>query len=63
MKLFFMNLRISSAMVVNMFHGPRSVDFRHFIFYWCLMFIENVVMISLWYSWSTNFGLFFHDML
>ena len=57
-----MNLLISIAMVFNMFHGPRSVYFPHYMFYWYLMFIENLVMISLWYSYSTNFGLFFHEM-
>ena len=61
-RLSFMSLLLSIAMVVNMFHGPCSVSFTYYIIYWCLMFIENVVMISLWYQWSTDFRLFFHDL-
>ena len=62
LRLFLMSLLMSIGMVFNMFHGLFSVDFILFMFYWCLMFIENVVMISLWYQWSTGFGLFFHEL-
>ena len=62
MDFLFMNLLSSIGMVVNMFLCQFSVDFPVFLFYWCLMFIENVVMISLWYQWSTGFGLFFHEL-
>ena len=37
------------------------VPFFCYLLYWTLMFIENTVMISLWYQWSSDLGLWFHD--
>ena len=62
MDFLFMNLLSSIGMVVNMFFCQLSVDFLVFLLYWCLMFIENIIIISLWYQWSADFGLFFHEM-
>ena len=37
------------------------VPFFCYLLYWILMFTENTVMISLWYQWSSDLGLWYHD--
>ena len=46
--------------VFNMF-VLLPVPFFCYLLYWVLMFIENTVMISLWYQWSSDLGLWYHD--
>ena len=36
--------------------GTTAIHFRYYLFYWLVMFIENTVMISLWYQWSSDPG-------
>ena len=38
-----------------------TVTFQVYLLYWVVMFIENTVMISIWYQWSSDFGLWYHD--
>ena len=40
-----------------------SVPFSVYLLYWAVMFIENTVMISLWYQWSDDLGLSYHDIM
>ena len=37
-----------------------DVHFHYYLLYWFMMFAENMVMISLWYQWSSNFGFWYH---
>ena len=37
------------------------VPFFIYLLYWIIMFTENVVMISLWYQWGSDLGLWYHD--
>ena len=51
------------GMVFNMFFAhPSPVKFRIYLLYWTLMFIEDTVMISLWFVWSSDLGLWYHDV-
>ena len=49
------------GMVFNMFFAhPAPVKFRIYVLYWILMFIEDTVMISLWFVWTSDLGLWYH---
>ena len=37
------------------------VPFFCYLLYWILMFIENTVMIALWYQWSSDLHIWYHD--
>ena len=51
------------SMVFNMFFAhPALVNFRIYVSYWTLMFIEDTVMISLWFVWSSDIGLWYHNV-
>ena len=59
----FMSSFTAVGMVFNMFLAYSiSVPFPVYLFYWLVMFIENTVMITLWYQWSSNLGLWYHDV-
>ena len=38
-----------------------TVHFYYYLFYWIVTFIENTVMISLYYQWSSSFGFWYHN--
>ena len=51
------------GMVFNMFSAhPIPVKFYVYLVYWAFMFIEDTVMISLWYTWTESLGLWYHDV-
>ena len=60
----FMSSFTAVGMVFNMFlaYTIIHVPFPVYLFYWSLMFIENTVMITLWYQWSSNLDLWYHDV-
>ena len=37
-----------------------KVRFHYYLLYWIVTFVENTVMISLWYQWSSDFGFWYH---
>ena len=38
-----------------------KIHFHAYFMYWTMMFIENTVMVSLWYHWSYDLGLWYQD--
>ena len=40
--------------------GMTAIHFRYYLFYWLFMFTENTVLISLWWFWSSDLGLWYH---
>ena len=59
---FLMYCFTGIGMVFNMFFAhPITIPFGAFLWYWLLMFIENTVMILLWYQWSSELGLWYHE--
>ena len=43
--------------------AQQEIRFRVYLLYWLIMFTENIVMISLWYHWSSYFDLWYHDIV
>ena len=43
--------------------AQQEIRFRVYLLYWLIMFTENIVMISLWYHWSSNLDLWYHDIV
>ena len=54
------NIFIGMGSIFTMF-ALYTVTFQVFLIYWIVMFVENTVMVSLWYQWSSDFGLWYHD--
>ena len=40
----------------------RKVHFYYYLLYWVVTFIENTVMISLWYQRSSSLGFWYRDL-
>ena len=43
--------------------GIEPTGFPVYLVYWIIMFAENTVMISLWYHWSNDLDLWYHDIV
>ena len=43
------------------FAGAADVRFYYYLLYWALTFVENTVVITLWYLWSEDFNFWYHD--
>ena len=52
------------GMVFNMFfaHPNIAVPYGVYLLYWLLIFIENTVMILLWFIWSSELDLWYHNV-
>ena len=60
---FFMACFTGIDMVFNMFFAHAiTISFGAYLWYWLLMFIENTMMILLWYQWSSDLGLWYHEL-
>ena len=38
------------------------LEFYVYVLYWFVTMIENTVLISLWFVWSSDLGLWYHDV-
>ena len=47
-------------MIFNML-VQNETKFYVYVLYWVAMMIENTVLISLWFVWSSDLGLWYHD--
>ena len=64
-------VEITNVLISNFISGIGSVftmctfitlSFPIYLLYWFLTFIENVVVILLWYHWSSDMGLWYHHI-
>ena len=56
----FASIFTACGFLFNIFAGGR-ISFRMYLLYWTFIFVENIVIISLWYQWSSDFGFWYHD--
>ena len=47
--------------IFNMF-AVVTVPFSVYLYYWLVVFTENSAMILLWYAWSSDRELWYHDV-
>ena len=52
---------LSVGMIFNMAVAGQ-MKFYVYILYWFVTMIENTVLISLWFVWSSDLGLWYHDV-
>lgn len=38
-----------------------TISFKTYLLYWLVMFVENTVLILLWFHWSADRGLWYHE--
>ena len=58
---FLLVFFISLSMVYTIV-GYSEMKFYLYISYWVLTFVENTVMISLWFEWVTHLQLWYHNV-
>ena len=56
----FASIFTACGFLFNIF-AAGSISFCMYLLYWTFILIENTVMISLWYQWSSDFGFWYHD--
>ena len=49
------------SMIFNMLFYQK-IRFYIYVIYWFVMMIENIVMISLWFAWSSELALWYQDI-
>ena len=61
---FFASCFAGFGMVFNMFfaHPNFEVLYGVYLLYWMLVFIENTVMILLWFIWCSDLDLWYHNV-
>ncbi len=57
----FVSLFVSSLMIYNLFYAFPPVPCLLYFVYSSLIFVENVVFVSLWFYWSSGLGLWYHE--
>ena len=56
----FSSIFTACGFLFNIFAAGR-ISFCMYFLYWSFIFVENTVMISIWYQWSSDFGFWYRD--
>ncbi len=61
LSLLSISLAVTSIFNIGLTYERRFRNYVLYVCYWIVMMIENTILIGIWYTLSTNDGLWYHN--